>query len=47
MTQPVRATALIPAGFALERVIPDDAITEIVARAKSRSSRCPDCEACT
>jgi len=26
MTQPVRASALVPAGFVLERVIPGDAI---------------------
>lgn len=46
MTQPVRATALVPSGFALERVIPGDAMTEIVVRAKGRSSRCPDCGTC-
>ena len=45
MTQPVRATALVPAGFALERVIPGDATTEIVVRANGRTSRCPDCGA--
>lgn len=45
MTQPVRATALVPEGFALERVIPGDAMTEIVVRAKGRTSRCPDCRA--
>ena len=46
MTQPVRATALVPSGFALERVIPGDAMTEIVVRAKGRSSQCPDCGVC-
>ena len=46
MTQPVRAIALVPAGFALDRVIPGDAMTEIVVRAKTGSSRCPDCGAC-
>lgn len=46
MTQLVRATALVPTGFVLERVILGDAVTEIVVRAKGRSSRCPDCGAC-
>ena len=46
MTQPVRAVALVPEGFALERIIPGNATTEIVVRAKGRSSRCPGWGAC-
>ena len=46
MTQPVRATALVPSGFAVERVIPGEAMTEIVVRAEGLSSQSPDCGVC-
>lgn len=45
MTQPVRATALVPAGFALERVIPRRRDDRDCGPAMGRSSCCLDCGA--
>lgn len=47
MTQPVRAVALVPKGLALERVIAGNATSKFVVLARGRTSRCPDCGACT
>lgn len=43
MSQRLRAAALVPPGFVLERVERTDVGTEMVVRPTSRTSVCPAC----